>query len=401
MTGARRPGRRAAAVERRINQRRRSEEEVAQLAAVVEGSSDAIVTLSLSGTILSWNPTAEVMYGHAAEQALGRGIDLIVPVQQLAVVQERITAVGRGECAGGFETDLLTRGGTRLPVSLRVSPVRDRRGRVTAVATIGTDLTETRWMAATLDRTVEALQEALGDARAAEQATRRFLADAAHQLRTPVTGIQACAETLQRGTDPADADRLLALMVTETSRAARSISSLLQLVRLDQGGAAGDDGSVDVVATCAAEVDRLRLLAPHLAVRLVVHSGPCAPLPLDGACCQEILGNLGDNALRHAWSTVDVAVDVTAQGAVRVRVADDGPGVATRHREEIFVRFATLDGLGGSGLGLPIARGLARAMGGDVVCSDDGFVLTLPAGPPAGAEAERRSQSLSSLPSTT
>ncbi|MBW3630157.1 MAG: response regulator, partial [Gemmatimonadetes bacterium] len=255
-----------------------------------------------------------------------------------------------------------------------------------AVASIARDVTEQRWMAETLDNSLVALQVAADEARLSEEATRRFLADAAHQLRTPMAGIRACAETLLRGAEPEDADRLLATMVRETSRAARLISSLLQIARLDQGLSA-PIVPVDLVRLCADEVERLSLLSPDLDVALEVRHPPTGPLLLDAAGCQEILSNLGDNACRHAASRIRVILDV-GPSAVRVVVAEDGPGVAEEAREQVFARFVSLDGRGGSGLGLPIARRLARLMGGDVrVESESGvgseFIVELPV---AGAQ---------------
>ena len=370
---------------RDIAQRRQTEDALARLAAVVEGSSDAIVTETLEGVILTWNAAAERMYGWTAEQAVGRHISLIVPEHELPQLSVMLERVGRGERVAGWETERMTRGGTLLPVSTLLSPVHDRHGRVVAASATSRDVTEQRWMAATLDATLSALQSALEEARSSEETTRRFLGDAAHQLRTPLAGIRACAETLLRGADPADADRLLATMVRETSRAGRLISALLRMARLEQGELGAPAAPVDVVALCAAEVERLRLLSPDLDVELEV-PGTCAgPMMLDGVGLQEILGNLGDNARRHAASRIRLVLELH-DGGLRLAVLDDGPGVPDEQREEVFERFVSLDGRGGSGLGLPIARGLARAAGGDLVY-DGGFVLRLPAGPAGEQQA--------------
>lgn len=362
---------------RDITERRQSEEVAARLAAVITGSSDAILTQDLSGTILTWNPAAERNYGWSAAEAVGRHISLIVPEAHLTEHLEMVAEIGRGHQVMAYEGERLSRTGSLLPVSVRLSPVRDRHGAVVAVASIARDVTEQRWMAETLDNSLVALQAAADEARQSEEATRRFLADAAHQLRTPMAGIRACAETLLRGAGPEDGDRLLATMVRETSRAARLISSLLQIARLDQG-LPTPVAQVDVVRLCAEEVERLSLLSPDLDVVLEVRRAPGGPLLLDGGGCQEILSNLGDNARRHAVSRIRVVVDA-GPSMVRVVVAEDGPGVAEDAREQVFARFVSLDGRGGSGLGLPIARSLARSMGGEL-SYEDGFVLELPVG---------------------
>jgi two-component system OmpR family sensor kinase len=247
-------------------------------------------------------------------------------------------------------------------------------GRLVATSAIAHDLTEQRWMAETLDATLRALQAAVDEARESEAATRRFLADAAHQLRTPVAGIQACAQTMRRGLSPEDADLLLTMLVRETSRAGALVSSLLRMARLDHGEPL-DVEPVDLVALCSDEAGRLRVLRPELEV--VLDPGRVrGPVLADRAACAEILGNLGDNGARHARRRVDLQV-TDGPDAVLVRLRDDGPGLAAGSQERVFERFVSLDGRGGSGLGLPIARALARAMGGDLYFDGD-FVLALP-----------------------
>ena len=360
---------------REITERRSSEQASARLAAVVEGSADAILTQDLDGTIRTWNRAAERSYGWPAAEAVGQPMSLIVPEETMAAQTEMLAAIGSGRPVAGYEGERLTRGGIRVPVSVRLAPVHDAHGAVVAVSSIARDVTEQRWMAETLDQSLVALQAAADEARKSEEATRRFLADAAHQLRTPMAGIRACAETLLRGAGPEDTDRLLATMVRESSRAARLISALLKIARLDQG-LSSPMGPVDLVRLCAEEVERLSLLSPDLEVQLEVRQAPADVLLLDRAGCQEILSNLGDNARRHARRRVRYVLECSEAG-VRVTVADDGAGVPDASREQVFERFVSLDGRGGSGLGLPIARSLARSMRGDLLC-DVGFVLVLP-----------------------
>lgn len=361
---------------RDVTARRRTEQTAALLTAVVEGTADAIVTHDLDGTILTWNAGARRIHGWSADEAIGRHVSLAVPADTMPELDAMMEQLRRGERPGEVESERLTRGGTRVPVALRLSPVHDESGAMVAVSAIARDVTEQRWMAETLDSTLAALQTAADEALASAESTRRFLADAAHQLRTPMAGIGACAETLLRGAAPEDADRLLATMVRETSRAARLISALLQMARLDQGLPLAT-GPVDVEALCADEVERVRLLSPDLDVRFDVRNRPAGRLLLDDQACREVLSNLTDNARRHASGVVAMVLDAGGPD-VRIRVDDDGPGVPADARERVFERFVSLDGRGGSGLGLPIARALARAMGGELRY-EEGFVLTLPA----------------------
>lgn len=359
---------------RDVSDRRRSEQVAARLAAVVEGSADAIITADLDGTIRTWNTAAALNYGWSAEEAVGQHLSLVAPPEELARQAEVLTRIAGGDATASYEGERLTRGGELVPVSVRFSPVRDEQGAVVAVSSIARDITEQRFLAGTLDDALLALESALEEARRSEERTREFLADAAHQLRTPMAGIQACAETLLRGVPSEAADELLASMVRETSRAARLVKSLLQMARIDQRQPL-EVRSSDPVAVCQDEVERARALAPHLEVRLDV-PGPVTTCRLDPVALHEIVANLVDNARRHAVAEVRVEVRASP-GVVCIRVGDDGPGVPADQRERVFQRFVSLDGRGGSGLGLPIARGYAQAMGGDLSYDGD-FVVTLP-----------------------
>lgn len=235
--------------------------------------------------------------------------------------------------------------------------------------------TELGRMAIAFDEMLDALETALADARASEQRSRRFLAEAAHQLRTPIAGIQASAEALPRARARADREQLLSSMARECNRAGRRVAALLRMARLDQG-----DRPVrrptDLALLCRDEVARTASLAPRLEVTFRA-PGPDTPVHVDPDGVREALANLLDNARRHAAGRISVDLD-EAGCTVEVHVADDGPGLPDGEWERSFEPFVSLDGHGGSGLGLAIARGIARAHGGDLVYESGIFTFRLP-----------------------
>ena len=264
--------------------------------------------------------------------------------------------------------------GSDIEVAVTDSPIFEG-GVLTGASTIARDITEQRQMVIALHNTLATLGNALAQAQRSDERSRQFLADAAHQLRSPIAGVRACAETLLRGTSEGDRDLLLAGLVTETARAGRLISSLLRLAQVDQG-VAPEDQRFDLVTLCESQVDRIRLLEPQLDVELHI-SVPAEPPPLDPNSLVEILSNLLDNAARHAATRIQVSVGADSAN-LHIVVGDDGPGIPAGTVERVFHRFVSLDGNGGSGLGLPIARGLARAQGGDLTYDRNRFLLTVP-----------------------
>ncbi|AND17669.1 sensor histidine kinase [Rathayibacter tritici] len=235
-----------------------------------------------------------------------------------------------------------------------------------------------------LGRTATAFDEMLDDleqaersalaaeatAREAEQRMRAFVSDAAHELRTPVTGIQAAADALVRADGgEQERERLSVHVVRESLRAGRLIQDMLLMARLDEGLAV-KARPLDPAGVAEAAIELQELRRPDLAIEL--HRP--AELPLVSADADrlgQVLGNLLENGARFARARIDVAVEA-APDSVSITVDDDGPGIAEADRERVFDRLVRLDDArnradGGSGLGLPIARGLARALGGDLV----------------------------------
>ncbi|MGW4354811.1 sensor histidine kinase [Nocardia sp. NPDC004582] len=243
--------------------------------------------------------------------------------------------------------------------------------------------TELGRTAAAFDEMLDALEGALRDtaaaearARASEQRIRAFVGDAAHELRTPVTGVRSLAEAVLQqptDTDPEDRQRMLRLLVRETQRAGRLVDDLLDLARIDAGLQLRRE-AVDPHALAAAQLDSMRMLHPDTAFHL---TGDPVTVSADPERITQILANLLTNACQavrdHGTVTIDVRRSESDSSTVELTVSDTGPGIPAEARERVFDRLVRLDSArdtrpDGSGLGLAIARGLARAHGGDLVC---------------------------------
>lgn len=318
----------------------------------------------------------------------GSALVLTADSDQVTAAQQRLRRIlfalsVAGLVAAGLVT-LLT---TRLALApldamtgLARSITRGDRGRRLAPARTDTELGRA---AAAFDTMLDALEGAEATARASEARTRRFVADAAHELRTPLAGVRAAAEAaLDPGLPAPDRDRLHLLLLRDTQRAARLVDDLLALARID-AGIELHPVPVDLLELARTEAERAGLLAPRLTV--AVTGGPVV-VRGDPQRLGQVLANLLDNARRHTpdGGTITVAVAPVGDGGTgTVTVTDTGPGVPASDRERIFERLVRLDDArsaddGGAGLGLAIARGIARAHGGELRCVD-------PAGDGAGA----------------
>jgi two-component system sensor histidine kinase TctE len=211
---------------------------------------------------------------------------------------------------------------------------------------------------------------------------KRFIADAAHQMKTPLAGLRTQAELAQRGADPDDLQRSLRQIAAATERATRMVNQLLALARAEHG--AGESA-----ARVSVDLDRLARdvvqgwVAQALAQGVDLgYEGPAQACRLAGSptLLRELLNNLIDNALRYGSAAAGAAsahpaVTVRVRGdgaALFLEVEDSGPGVAAADRAHVFERFYRVLGTGhdGSGLGLAIVREIAQQHGGSVELRD-------------------------------
>jgi signal transduction histidine kinase len=262
-----------------------------------------------------------------------------------------------------------------------------QRGERLSATPANTELGRT---ASAFDEMLDALEGAEQRALAARDGMQRFVADAAHELRTPIAGISAAAEAVLQqpeDSDPQMRQHLLLVLGREARHAGRLIEDLLDMARIDSGLTLHRE-TTDIHRIVTEQVDRAQLLHPELSLRV---EGTPTVATVDSARIGQVVANLLNNACKvtPAGGTVRAIVS-RPPGGVSVTIHDAGPGVSAADRERIFDRLVRLDTARerrdhGAGLGLAIARGIARAHGGDVTCEppppDSGgavFVLWLP-----------------------
>lgn len=223
---------------------------------------------------------------------------------------------------------------------------------------------------------------------AQESAAREqaFLADAAHELRTPIAVMRARAEHALALDAGAEAAPDLQAIVGAADGAARTIADMLELARLDAGAARLRRERLRLDALADTVAEDLREAAATAGAEIVVDAPEQVLVDGDERLLARAVANLIENAIRHGGGNVRVAVG-QAGGHAELTVADRGPGVPPSQSSRIFDRFhrAQAGSAGGAGLGLPIARLVAEAHGGELQLSTPEqyaggarFVLTLP-----------------------
>ena len=271
---------------------------------------------------------------------------------------------------------LATRPAQRIAVQAEAIEAGTLSARITAHASVA----EYARLVAVLNAMLDRLDRAFA-------VQRRFVADASHELRSPLTVLRGDLDVALRRERPAEDYRAaLERMREEVTRMTSLAENLLLLARADAGLPAAALVDVDL----ADVVDRaLERAARQADAARVVLSGVTAAAGVrgDAALLERAVGNLVENAVRYAPAGSHVAVRcAVAPGAVVLEVEDDGPGVSAEHAEHIFDRFYRGDPShgqdSGAGLGLPIARAIAEAHRGTLVLGRPGpgalFRMMLP-----------------------
>lgn len=206
-------------------------------------------------------------------------------------------------------------------------------------------------------------------------ARRRFLADAAHQIRTPLAVLSTQAEFGARQADPGEMRRIFESLLTTIRSTRRMADQMLSLSRAEPAnGLIQEQAPVDLMEIAREVALELVPVALKKRIELAFEASGAAPMMGNASMLREMVANLVDNAIRYSPPATQVVVATgVSDGRVVLAVSDEGPGIPREEREKVFHRFYRILGHGGpdgSGLGLAIVREIALAHGGEVRLGD-------------------------------
>ena len=231
--------------------------------------------------------------------------------------------------------------------------------------------TEVGHLAHAFNTMVERIQQAFSARDATEARLRRFVADASHELRTPVAAVSAYAELFERGANvrPDDLGRVMTGIRAETARMGDLVEDLLLLARLDEGRPL-EQAAVELVTVAAQAVDASHAVGPEWNVEL--EAAHPVEVMGDATRLRQVFDNLLGNVRAHTPPGTTAIVRIRQDGEEAViDVADDGPGLEPEQAARVFERFYRVDSSrsrdhGGAGLGLSIVAAIVGAQGGTV-----------------------------------
>ncbi len=342
---------------------------------VLSTSLDSIIVADLDGTVVDFNPAAEVVFGIEREQAIGRKIvDLVVPPEDRATHKARLKRVRKSVEAGTLDTDrnritAMRATGEVFPAELALQ--KGHLGEKTILVAFLRDIS---------DRVAaeNALTEARDHALAGERTKAEFLAVMSHEIRTPLNGLLGNL-TLMSDTDlSAKQQQYVRNMDISGKLLMNHVNNVLDITRFEAGEMGSERQQVNLGDLLQELIDSQHgnAQAQGNTLHWTWVGDPVPMIETDAQKVQQILLNLVGNAVKFTNDgqiTVEVEVTKTVNGAYETefRVIDTGIGIPVSVLPKVFDDFQTSDTsyrrrTGGTGLGLGIARRIARAMKGDI-----------------------------------
>jgi PAS domain S-box-containing protein len=384
-----------------ITERKRAEVAIAQLAAIVESSNDAIISKDLNGIITSWNKGAEKLFGYAAEEVVGKPITILFPPDRLDEESRILERIRRNERVEHYETVRRCKDGHEIDISLTVSPIRDRGGKIIGASKIARDISERKRIEAERKEMLYRESAARAEAEAANRSKDEFLTMVSHELRSPLNAILGYNRMLHEGLpDEAQVKEACNIIERNAGTQLRLIEDLLDTARIVSGKLTLEMRKTYVGAVITeafnmirpeAEAKGIRMRIADCGLRIAEAGRSQSAFVLgDAVRLQQIVWNLLSNAIKFtpANGQVELCAELVGEH-IRIIVSDTGKGIRPEFLPQVFDRFRQSDSssaqrYGGLGLGLALVKHLAELHGGQVEAASDGegcgatFTVTLP-----------------------
>ena len=373
-------------VQRLIEREKTSQLHTARLlASIVESSNDAIISKSLDGIIQSWNVAAERLFGFTAEQAVGRHISLVIPLDLIAEEDKIIARLKAGQRIEQYETERVRSDGQCIFVSLTISPIRDDLGTVIGASKIVRDVTDRKRLEDNLRRLAADLSE--NDRRKNE-----FLATLAHELRNPLAPMSNMLEVVKRSDgDSETLKRAYDTIERQLAQMVRLVDDLLDLNRITYDRLELRCSEVELSSVIQQAVEVAYPLIDAAGHNLIVDL-PAEPIHLnaDRARLAQVFGNLLNNSCKYTRPNGTISLSAKRiEDEVVVTVKDDGAGIPPDKLDSIFDMFMQVDltaerSQGGLGIGLTLVKRLTEMHGGSIEAKSAGegqgseFIIQLP-----------------------
>jgi PAS domain S-box-containing protein len=340
-----------------VTARKMGEEASQRLAAIVEFSDDAIISKDLNGTVTSWNPCAQRMFGYTADEIIGRPITTIIPPELHADETRILATIAAGERIEHFETVRLKKNGETIEVSLTVSPVKDQDGKIVGAAKIARDITQRKKAERAL-QTTERLAS-----------VGRLAATVAHEINNPLEAVTNLIYLAKHASSPSDVKKYLSIAEEELERVSHLTKQTLGFYRETKGATYVRMGEL-VQSLLSVFASRTR----NRGIELCTEIDDDPELYAVAGELRQVIANLISNSIDALQAGGKIRVRVSAATrwisghprGVRLTVADTGSGIPSELRTQLFEPFFTTKKDVGTGLGLWVCKSITENHHGSI-----------------------------------
>src|SRR5271170_2583283 len=337
---------------------RENAKRLGELAAIIESSDDVILSKDLDGTIKSWNDAAARLFGYSSEEMIGASILKLIPEHLHSDEKTIIESIRAGRRIEHFETVRLAKDGRLIDVSLSVSPIKDKEGRVIGASKILRDVSGRKRMEQSL---LQAEKIA---------ATGRMAATIAHEVNNPLEAVMNLLYLLRTKITDDEGRGFLATAEDELGRVSHIARQTLGYYREQ---AAASLASVSDVAEHALTIYEPRCTAARITIRKSIC--PSTRIVLRRGEIMQVISNLIVNsiyAMPHGGTlSVSVCDTSSAGNGIIVTVEDDGVGIGPKDLPRVFDAFFTTRTTVGTGIGLFVAKQFVEGHGGRISIESD------------------------------
>lgn len=339
---------------RDITARKKAEADQSRLVSIIDSTNDAIVSADLHGDILTWNTGAEAMYGYTAESMIGRSILTLYPENKKADFKTALKKIKKGEYFENNDTIRIAKDGRIIPVSVHVSPIRNKKGIVIGGSSITRDISESKKI---------------------ETMKNEFIAIVSHELRTPLTSIRGSLGILKTEKICPLSDQakeLLDIANNNCERLIRLINDILDIEKIEAGRMEFRFKRIELNKLIQETIQANLALASKQDLKIDFSTDEIFYVWADQDKLTQVITNLLSNAIRYSPQNGVVKIRLTNLiDKVRVSVIDNGPGIPKEFRNKIFDKFTQADSsdarkLSGTGLGLNISKVIIERHGGNI-----------------------------------
>ena len=362
------------------------------LDALVESADDAIISKTLTGIITSWNRAAEHIFGYKSDEIVGKPITTIIPEELQGEEAIILAKIRNGEPIEHFETVRLRKDGTRVDISLSISPIKTPDGTIIGASKIARNITDQKRAEHERRLLLQAAEEARHEAEAANKAKDNFLALLSHELRTPLHSMQGWLSMMSNGLlNEEQKSKAVDVIMRGIDSQKALIDDLVDVSRIVSGKMSISHDRISLVAVVTNSIEQMRPIAGENDIRLLTDLDTEADDIIgEETRLQQVVINLINNAVKYTPPGGEILVELKRlNGDALIVVRDSGIGIAPEDLSRIFERFEQGDSssrrnYGGLGLGLAIARHLTELHGGTISAASAGegsgstFTVSLP-----------------------